>query len=168
MAKRTYRIIFENKTDGEETKVKTTATSPSSEGATSSTEPSQASGNGALIKKATVMAGVRYARGIADSLYTHTLDKISLETGYESLQARRQFTYSVAKQGFDLIESAVAGGLIGGGPGAIIGVAVGVTHKAINLMQKQDMLEIQRGQEATQIFLNQIRMGAGLRREGKS
>ena len=54
--------------------------------------------------------------------------------------------------------------MAGGGYGALAGLAIGIVMQAIDMGITAQNVSVSRDVEATQIFLNSIRMGAGMNR----
>lgn len=163
MENNVYKVIFTYEGPAEEQKA--VASNPSD---TEGEATKSSSFENALAKKITPMAMIGYAKSIAGRAITTYIGTVSLRTGYEEKQQREQFIYSTASSIGNIALSIAAGAKFGGGWGAAIGAVVSVGNEAIGVVQREYQRIVARGQENTAIFLNQIRMGAGGRREGKT
>ena len=109
-----------------------------------------------------------YAKNLASKYASHRVNTITLRTGFEEQQARAQLALNLGTRAFNVIESAVIGGLTTGSPyGALAGAAIGVVTEAIDMSLTAQEVQYAKEVEATQIFLNSIRMGAGANRGGR-
>lgn len=117
----------------------------------------------AATKKA--LAIYHYAKNLTTKYLTHRVNTITLRTGFEEQQARMQLAYNLGTRAFNVIESAVIGGLTTGSPyGALAGAAIGAITEAIDMSLTAQEVQYAKEVEATQIFLNSIRMGTGANR----
>ncbi len=154
-----YRIVLENKTEDSD-KSKTSASNQSNDGTTEN--------NTSKNKlKAVGVATYGYAKSVANRLTQSNINVVSLQTGYETVQRNQQLSYNMANRVISIGESIAMGAMLGNVGGALIGAVIGVSNQIIDVAIKQNEIAIAKQQEATQIFLNQIRMGAGQGRQGK-
>lgn len=161
MTDREYIITIRNETD-EDVNVKTTA--PTQQG----TEQSNPEKEETKFKftKATALKG--FAVSVADRIVSQQINTIALRTGYEEKQQREQFTYSMAKKSA-LSLGALGMGLKTGNFGvALFGVALAGANMLVDYALRQQEINYARQVENNSIFPNQIRMGAGFNREGKT
>jgi hypothetical protein len=121
-----------------------------------------------LPKQLQGLAIYGYAKSVMNRLAQSSINTVVLRTGHEELQQRIQFTYNIANRGLDLVTSAITGASVGGPAGAIVGVAMNLVSTGVDLAMRQNELNISRQQENTTIFLNQIRIGAGGGRIGRT
>lgn len=121
-----------------------------------------------LPKQLQGLAIYGYAKSVMNRLAQSSINTVVLRTGHEELQQRIQFTYNIANRGLDLVTSAITGASVGGPAGAIVGVAMNLVSAGVDLAIRQNELNISRQQENTTIFLNQIRIGAGGGRIGRT
>ncbi|MBO5356288.1 MAG: hypothetical protein J6A95_00845 [Clostridia bacterium] len=105
-----------------------------------------------------------FAKNLADKYISHSINTIALRTGYEEQQAKYQMQYGLAKRGLSILEATIGGALSGGPIGGAIGLISGVTTQAIDISNRMREIEYANNLENTQIFFNQIRMGAGSNR----
>lgn len=159
MAERKYAIVLRNETDNESQQ--TTASTPSSDGTLDKPKNK--------IKTA-AMVGTAYGvvKTVADKIATPYINTIALRTGYEEKQQQAQFIQNVASQAIDTAFSIGMGVAVGGVYGAVAGAVLSLGNQAYNYMVNQQEVGYARSNENTAIFLNQIRMGAGANREGKT
>lgn len=150
--KRDYTIYIKNET-GTETKAKKMAS------------PVQEDSNNVLgdVKKC---AAVGFAVASVKKVVSHNINTVSLRTGNVEMQERMSFAYSMVSGAVSLGLSVYAGAKVGGAVGAVVGAAIGLGSTAIDLVQKQDTLNLQRANENISRNLAQIRMGAGYRFNG--
>ena len=163
MENNTYRIEFYNMTnEGDDKKV--VATNNQNAGEEQATTESV----GKRKKPTKVLAAISYARNVADRVITSKINIASLRTGYEEKQQREQFYFGIGKKVIDTGMAIGVGAMFGGLPGALVGMTLSVTSEMLNLSLKQNELNMAREQENISIFFNQIRMGAGRNREGRT
>jgi hypothetical protein len=160
MAEKQYAITLRNETEENE-KAKTTATTQNGQSADGKTDE-----KGFKFTKATALKG--FAVSVADRVVSSNINTISLRTGYEEKQQRIQYNYQIGKRGAVYL-GALAHGVKSGNIGApLFGIALSLVNTAVNYAIRQQEVNYSRQVENNSIFLNQIRMGAGLNREGKT
>jgi hypothetical protein len=86
--------------------------------------------------------------------------KVQLRTGSNRLQEKADFINQVAQGVFNFGESIVAGAMVGGVPGAIIGGVLSLSHTLITYANNQSVIDLQRSIEHEGLYLNYIRAGA--------
>lgn len=155
-----YKIIITNEEPTEEKKA--VASNPSD------TEGKTNDGLNSISKKLAPMAMVGYAKSIAGRVISSKIGTITLRTGYEEKQQREQFLYNTASKIGNFALSVATGAKVGGGWGAVIGAVLSIGSEAVNVAIRSNEISIAREQENMSIFLNQVRMGAGGRREGRT
>lgn len=161
MTDREYIITLRNETD-ENVNVKTTA--PTQQG----TDKSSFGEEETKFKftKSTALKG--FAVSVADRVISQQINTIALRTGYEEKQQRQQFNYTVAKR-VGLSLGAIGMGIKTGNVGtALFGVALAGANMLVDYALRQQEINYAKQVENNSIFLNQIRMGAGSLREGKT
>ena len=160
MAERQYSIILKNDTADD----KRQTTAPTAKGPDPDKERKKA------IKKGAAVVGTAYSTlsTVASYVKSATIDVVSLRTGYEEKQQKLEFAYTVGKTLADMAVSIGMGFAIGNVPGAIVGAASSIGSTVANLAMHQNQINISRQNENTSIFLNQLRMGAGSNREGRT
>lgn len=152
-----YRLIIELSGDGGDSNNTTTPTANSGDNKSAKQEQNQGLKQG--------LAVYHYAKNLTTKYLSHRVNTITLRTGFEEQQARMQLAYNLGTRAFNVIESAVIGGLTTGSPyGALAGAAIGVVTEAIDMSLTAQEVYYAKDVEATQIFLNSIRMGAGANR----
>lgn len=161
MADRQYTIVLKNKTN-EKNKQKTTAPTENSTGEKESVKDPE------LFKGIKAKTVVATAVSVVDRVATSHVNTIALRTGYEEKQQRAQFIHGVAKKGADTLLSMMFAGSLFGAGGVLVGAVASIGSNILSYTLRQQEIEYAREVENTAIFLNQIRMGAGARREGKT
>jgi hypothetical protein len=151
-----YTITIINDTGSGE--MKATASNQSNDGKTEDKLPKQLTG----------MAMLGYAKNIANRVIQSNINTVALRTGHEELQQKQQFIYNTINRGLNIATSIAIGAKTGGAWGAVAGAVIGVASTGIDIAIKQNEINIARGQENTSIFLNQIRIGAGGGRMGRT
>ena len=106
------------------------------------------------------MAAYHTVKSFATQTINYRVSTVSLRTGSNELQQRAEFINDVVQKGVGIIETIGAGALVGGLPGAAVGLAVGTLHTAIGFMQNQDRIDKQYALEQETIQRNFIRAGA--------
>lgn len=160
MAKNTYYVVFENNTDGA-TNAKPVATNKK-------TQTQDEKNIQALTKGVMGYASLSYAESVVDRVVTHQINTVELRTGHAELQARMQFNYGVAKQGFDIVKNMVMAGSVFGVAGVAIGAVAGVADALIGIGIRQSEINMRREVENTSLFYARIRAGAGQDRTGNT
>lgn len=114
------------------------------------------------------IAVYHYAKNLTQKYASHRINTITLRTGFEEQQARAQLVYNLGTRVFNVAESAIIGGITTGNPvGAVVGAAIGLATEGIDMAFTAQELQYAKEVEATQIYLNSIRMGAGANRGGR-
>lgn len=157
--KNEYKLTIELVGTAEQKQSTTASTDGTSE--KSSAKEEQKNGNASFLKGVAVY---HFAKNIADKYLSNQVNTITLRTGFEEKQAREQMLYGFLTRGVNVAESVVVGAMTGGGAGALVGLAVGLVGQAVDMGITAQNVSISRDVEATQIFLNSIRMGAGINR----
>lgn len=109
-----------------------------------------------------------YAKNLASKYASHRVNTITLRTGFEEQQARAQLALNLGTRAWNVGESVIVGAMTTGSPyGALAGLVVGVATEAIDMSFTAQEVQYAKEVEATQLFLNSIRMGAGANRGGR-
>ena len=158
-----YKLVIELTSTGTEAQGGTTTpTAENGGGATPSAKVEQQTG----VKQA--IAVYHYAKNLATKYASHQINTITLRTGFEEQQARAQLVYNLGTRVFNVAESAIIGGITTGHyAGAIVGAAVGLATEGLDMAFAAQELQYAKEVEATQIYLNSIRMVAGANRGGR-
>jgi ABC-type histidine transport system ATPase subunit len=157
-----YVIVLRNETPQEDEKKKAVADNKDNIG------KSKKTGLESLEKYAKPMAMIGYAKNLAERFGGAYVNTVTLRTGYEEKQQREQMYLNLASRGANILMSIGAGAMVGNVPGAIAGAVMSIASEGINMAIRQNEINMARQQESTAIFLNQVRMGAGNRREGRT
>jgi hypothetical protein len=163
MAERQYVITIKNETD-EDASRQTTAPTPDG-GGTGQGSKSDEEKNFKFTKGTAFKA---FAINTAKKAFSTQINTIALRTGYEEKQQEMQFAYSAVNRGATMLGAIGIGAMTGNLGMALIGSALFIANDAVNYFQRKQEIEYARAVENNSIFLNQIRMGAGSNREGKT
>lgn len=100
----------------------------------------------------------------AQTIIGHSVSTIELRTGAAEYEQQVQFTYDRISEGI------TAGVMIGGGimtgnlPLVAIGLVSSATNKLLNIIMKQDTINLKRNEEDVSIRMQNIRAGTSGRR----
>jgi hypothetical protein len=97
----------------------------------------------------------------------HEVSLVQLRTGSNELQGRANFTNSVVQKVVGIGESMFAGAMVGGLPGAIVGLTLSTAHTLIGYAQNQDRINTERSLENVSLQMNIMRAGANGSRGSK-
>ena len=163
MAERQYVITLKNET-GEDASRQTTAPTPDGNGAGQESK-SEKEKQFKFTKGTAIKA---FAISTAKKAVSTQINTIALRTGYEEKQQEMQFAYSAVNRGATMLGAIGMAAMTGNLGMALIGSALFIANDAVNYLQRKQEIEYARAVENNSIFLNQIRMGAGSNREGKT
>ena len=121
-----------------------------------------------LPKQLGGMAMLGYAKNIANRVIQSNINMVSLRTGHEELQQKQQLMFGVGNRLTDIGLTILGGAMTDGGWGALAGAIVSIGSNAIDIAIKQNEINIARNQQNTSMFFNQIRIGAGGGRMGRT
>ena len=99
-------------------------------------------------------------KSFATNVANHEVSLVELRTGSNELQRRANFINNVVQTSVGLAESMVTGALVGGLPGAVLGVAMTGVSKLISIAQNQERIDLQKSIEDVSLGMNYIRAGA--------
>lgn len=126
-------------------------------------------GGGKSKKAVAAVAAYGYAKRAINTVWDYQVSTISLRTGQERLQERQETAKKYISYGFSLVESAVAGFLVSGNPvGAVVGVAVNVVSKGIEMGLEASRFNLSRAVEDVSLTQANIRAGCGGGRIGRN
>ena len=133
-------------------------------GSSTESEKESAKSSGLLTKEGAKAFGkglvaYRAVKSFATQVINHEVSMVQLRTGSNELQQRANFQNQLIQQGVGIIEGAVAGALVGGLPGFIIGTATSLLNTMVSYGQAQNRLDTQNALEGASISLNKIRAG---------
>jgi hypothetical protein len=159
-----YKITIINKTDKTDDNApqEQQAVAPNQSSDNTSTKPKGLSG------KKVGMVAMAYALSVADRVVTSNINMVALKTGHEAYQQRLQYTYGLAKKGLSMASAIGIGAMTGGLPGAMLGAVASIGSEMVNYAIRVNEVAVAREQENTTQFLNQIRIGAGGGRQGRT
>lgn len=157
----TYEIVLKNDTGGGggESPVSGVKTTPQS-GAVASNW--QKAGD-RLAKFGVGLVSYTALKGAASTIINHRVSTVEMRTGSNELQRRWEIASSIGGSILSIGESAAAGfmfaGVPGAGVGALIGVAKEVISKTTSYIQRADTLQLQATQENITQQMNYNRTG---------
>lgn len=106
------------------------------------------------------MVAYSTVKSFATQVINHEVSMVQLRTGSNELQQRANFANQMIQKGVGILEGGVAGALVGGLPGFIVGTGLSLLHTMISYGQKQQELDTQRTVENQSIQMNYVRAGA--------
>lgn len=89
----------------------------------------------------------------------HEINRVELATGSHEYSQKIQFGMQVGQSVFDVGKTVVAGALVGGGVGALVGLVLGGARQLMNLAMNIDTFNLKRDLEAETINRNIRRAG---------
>lgn len=128
-------------------------------------------GKGILSKKGAKAWGkglvaYHYAKSFTDQIASHEISMVELKTGSRELQERANFAYNIGQKTISATETIVTGALVGGLPGALMGLVTSLLHNALSYQQRVNTINTNKSIENVSIQMNYIRAGAnGSRRQ---
>lgn len=106
------------------------------------------------------MVAYRAVKSFVVPAINHEVSLVQLRTGSNELQERANFISDVVQKGVSAAESIAVGALVGGLPGAIVGLVASTAHTLIGYSQKQERLNLERNLENESLRRNIVRAGA--------
>lgn len=94
-----------------------------------------------------------------NQVVSHEVNMVNLRTGRQEYAQKVQFAYGLIQQVEGIGSSIAMGFATGGGPGAIIGAAVGLISTGISYVQKQNQIDTQESLENVNLQQSRIRAG---------
>lgn len=124
------------------------------------------SGKNAKNAKAVAKALVIYSnvKSTADKIASGLLSQVELTTGAAEYEQRLQAGYNIGKQIFGAVESIGIGALVGGIPGAIMGLFMSGVSMTINYGFRATKLQKEESLENASITMMNLRAGTAGRR----
>ena len=107
-----------------------------------------------LTEDAAAIVTYATVKSFATQIVNDRVSKVELRTGSRDLQERANFINGIAQKGLSFAENIATGAIIGGGVGAVIGLAVSVAQTSIELGQRQEELNLRRALENQSLQLN--------------
>ncbi len=160
MADNEYKLIIEIPPQEEDNS--TTAPAPNGQSnPKESAKDKQSDGKKAALK---TIAAINVGVSLVDRIASGYVNTTTLRTGFEEQQAKYQMIQGATKRLVSIGSAVITGALVGNAPGAAIGAMVALTGQMIDIGNTAAQVSLQRNVENTQIFLNNIRMGAGANR----
>jgi hypothetical protein len=90
----------------------------------------------------------------------YQVSTVELRTGSKEMQAKANLQNEILQKGMGIIETATVGAMIGGLPGALIGLTLGTAQTFISYSQRQNTLNLQESLENRSIEMMRIRAGS--------
>ena len=100
------------------------------------------------------------AKPFINQVVSHEINMVELRTGRREYAQQAQFMYQTISKVASIGESVATGFAVGNVTGAVIGLAVGVTHTLIGYSQKQQTINTENTLEGISLAQNRIRAGA--------
>ena len=152
---RVYSFTFENKTGGGR------SPSPIANSSVASNEQRK----GLLTKEgarafAKGMVVYHTVKSFGEQIWNHNVSMVALRTGSNELQDRAAFTHMVHQKALGVLEAVGTGALLGGLPGALVGLALGTAHTVMGYQQAQQRIDTERSVENVGLMMMNIRAGA--------
>ncbi len=157
MSDREYVFVLKN----ESSDAGTTKTPVAGENSVQRQPPAETSEKSSGSSKA---AGVAFAaistvESFVVPVVKHEINRVELATGSREYSQRIQFGMQVGQSVFDVGKTVVAGALVGGGGGALIGLVLGGARQLMNLAMNVGTFNLKRDIESETINRNIRRAG---------
>lgn len=98
-------------------------------------------------------------KGFVDNAVSYEVSTVTLRTGSNRMQEEAQLRYKIYSKASGVLESVSKGALVGGLPGAIVGLGISGIREVIGIGQRQNTLNLERALEDTSIQMASIRAG---------
>ena len=105
------------------------------------------------------MTAYSYAKAFVAQAVSHEVNMVELRTGATEYAQKVQYAWEVTQRVYSAAETIVSGAVVGGGVGAIIGIAVAGIREIVSLGQRAETLNTKRN-------LENESLARGLRRAG--
>ena len=89
-------------------------------------------------------AGINVVKSFALPVISHRVSTVQLRTGSREAQQRSTMLFTIGQKTFSAAESVAAGFVIGGGAGALAGLALSAIHTAMDFSLSVDRLNTQK------------------------
>jgi hypothetical protein len=106
------------------------------------------------------MAAYHTVKSFATQVVNHEVSMVQLRTGSNELQERANFINQTVQKGIGILEGGIAGAMVGGLPGFLIGTTLSLMHSVIGYGQAVNRLNTERTLENQSIMMNFVRAGA--------
>lgn len=160
MAERHYIYVIRNETEsGKAVKSPISgggAAQDKSSGSPASTAQQREKKAWGVIKGATIYAA---GKSIANTEISQSISLMEIRTGNTAYAQKLQFAQQSMNQGLSVLETVVSGAVLGGGVGALVGLAVGTAMQGLNIYNKEQLIQARQAVENQQIQRNFIRAG---------
>lgn len=160
MARNEYYIILRNET----LNAKNNAVAGQHDDRSKDTSPKK---NSDVIdgKKAFVKGFVTYKHYVepfVKQAISYDISTVAMRTGRVEEQQRRQFAYDMGSKIVSAAESIAMGAILGGLPGALIGLGMSAVQMIVSYSQAQNTIDISRNAENISIGLQNVRAGGSV------
>lgn len=115
--------------------------------------------NDDAIKGVGAMTAYSYGKAFIAQAVSHEVNMVELRTGATEYAQKVQYAWEVTQRVYSAAETIVSGAVVGGGVGAIIGIAVAGIREIVSLGQRAETLNTKRN-------LENESLARGLRRAG--
>lgn len=99
-------------------------------------------------------------KSFATQVVNHEVSMVQLRTGSNELQERANFINQTVQKGIGILEGGIAGAMVGGLPGFLIGTTLSLMHSVIGYGQAVNRLNTENTLENQSIVMNIVRAGA--------
>lgn len=111
------------------------------------------------IKGVSAMTAYSYAKAFVAQTVSHEVNMVELRTGATEYAQKVQYAWEVTQRVYSAGETIASGAAVGGGWGAVIGIAVAGMREIVSSIQRVDTLNTKR-------HLENESLARGLRRAG--
>lgn len=149
MAENHYTLTLENETQEGIAQEVGGAGGIQNTGSPSPAGGEQSDGISPSAKKAIrgVLSVYRPIKSTANQVISYEVSQVELRTGSREQHQRANFAYSVGTQLWNSAETIATGALLGGLPGAIVGLALSAVSTVVSISQAQNTINTQRNLE---------------------
>ena len=160
MARNEYYIILRNET----LNAKNNAVAGQYDDRSKDTSPKTDNGdfNGKKTFTKGFVADKHYVEPFVKQAISYEISTVSVRTGRTEEQQRRQFAYDMGSKIFSAAESIAMGAILGGLPGALIGLGMSAVQMIVSYSQAQNTIDISRNAENISIGLQNMRAGGSV------
>lgn len=160
MARNEYYIILRNET----LNAKNNAVAGQYDDRSKDTSPKTDNGdfNGKKTFTKGFVAYKHYVEPFVKQAISYEISTVSVRTGRTEEQQRRQFAYDMGSKIFSAAESIAMGAILGGLPGALIGLGMSAVQMIVSYSQAQNTIDINRNAENISIGLQNMRAGGSV------
>lgn len=132
----------------------------------STASASSASSKGGILNQSDAkaylgaMTAWHTVKGYMTQQINHSVSLVELRTGSNESQVKAQFINQIVQKGVGMAETTLTGALVGGLPGALVGLALSTSHTLIGYANQQETLYLKETLENRSIEMLRMRAGA--------